>query len=105
MTAAAHTRHTRPDVRLERYRAAERTLWARYDLEPVERSIDLAEVNGALRVLDIGAGDPLLFVPGTGGTGPYWAPLVRELKADRRCLLVDRPGWGLSTAIDYRDRD
>jgi 2-hydroxy-6-oxonona-2,4-dienedioate hydrolase len=104
MTTAMQTRNTTHDARAERYRAAERTLWAAHGLEPAERFIDLDEVGGSLRVLDIGAGDPVLFLPGTGGTGPYWAPLVRELKADRRCLLVDRPGWGLSTPVDYRNR-
>ncbi len=47
-----------------------------------------------------GAGDPVIFIGGTGGTGPYWAPLVREL-SEFRCLLMDRPGWGLSSAVDY----
>jgi pimeloyl-ACP methyl ester carboxylesterase len=45
----------------------------------------------------------VVFVPGTGGIGPYWAPLVREMSGFR-CLLVDRPGWGPSDPIDYRGR-
>lgn len=104
MKAAMQTRQTTHDARLDRYRAAERSLWAKHGLEPSERFIDLGTAGGTLRVLDLGTGDPVLFVPGIGGTGPYWAPLVRELQANRRCLLVDRPGWGLSTPVDYRDR-
>ena len=42
----------------------------------------------------------MFFLPGTGGTGPYWAPLIRELPGFRG-LLVDRPGWGLSSPVDY----
>jgi 2-hydroxy-6-oxonona-2,4-dienedioate hydrolase len=55
-------------------------------------------------VLEVGAGEPLLFVHGTAGAGPVWAPLVREL-GDFRCLLLDRPGWGLSSAVDYSRHD
>ena len=42
----------------------------------------------------------MLFIPGTAGTGPYWGSLVRALPGFR-CLLLERPGWGLSTPLDY----
>lgn len=85
-----------------RYRAAEQKLWARYGLEPKERWVELAEPRARLRILEVGTGSgrPVLFVPGTGGTGPYWAPLVAKLPGFR-CLLLDRPGWGLSSPIDW----
>jgi pimeloyl-ACP methyl ester carboxylesterase len=102
MTATVHPGSASRDTRLERYRAAEARLWRAYDLDPVERFVETADGAGHLRVVDVGTGDPVLFIPGTGGTGPYWAPLVRELAADHRCLLLDRPGWGLSTPADYR---
>jgi pimeloyl-ACP methyl ester carboxylesterase len=41
-----------------------------------------------------------LVIPGTAGTGPYWGAFVRALDGVR-CLLLDRPGWGLSTPLDY----
>jgi pimeloyl-ACP methyl ester carboxylesterase len=41
---------------------------------------------------------------GTGGTGPYWGSLVLGLEGFR-CLLLDRPGWGLSTPLDYASVD
>ena len=85
----------------ERYRDAERTLWQQYGLDPTERFVELSEPALRLRVVEVGAGRPVLFIPGTGGTGPYWAPLIRELPGIRR-LLLDRPGWGLSSPIDYR---
>jgi pimeloyl-ACP methyl ester carboxylesterase len=50
-------------------------------------------------VLDIGFGEPVLFVHGLLGPDAF-APLVRELR-DFRCLVLDRPGWGLSTRVDY----
>ncbi len=86
------------DSKVDRYRAAEAALWAHYGLAPTERVID---VPGArLRVVEHGAGEPVLYIGGTGGTGPYWAPLVRELP-NVRSLMLDRPGWGLSTPVDY----
>ncbi len=88
----------------ERYRDAERTLWQRYGLEPSERYLELTDPALRLRVVEVGSGRPVLFVPGTGGTGPYWAPLFRELSGVR-CLAMDRPGWGLSSPIDYRSAE
>ena len=89
------------DRALERYRTAERVLWAVYGLEPREHLVEVPEFRCRIRVLEVGSGRPVVFVPGTGGTGPYWAPLVQELSGFR-CLLVDRPGWGPSDPIDYR---
>jgi pimeloyl-ACP methyl ester carboxylesterase len=88
------------DARLERYRRAEQELWRHYSLEPTERFVELDSPSVRLRVVEVGSGEPILFVHGTGGIGPYWAPLVREL-GGFRCLMLDRPGWGFSSPIDY----
>jgi len=85
---------------VEHYQDAERTLWKRYGLEPSERYLELTDPTVRLRVVEVGSGRPVLFIPGTGGTGPYWAPLIRELSGVH-CLVMDRPGWGLSSPIDY----
>ena len=89
-------------ARIERYRQAEREFWDHYGLEPKEQFVDLGSPAVRLRVLEIGSGEPVLFVPGTGGTGPYWGPLVREMQSFR-CLMLDRPGWGLSSPINYEN--
>ena len=83
----------------DRYHDAERALWTRYGLAPAERFIELREPRARLRVLDIGFGEPVLFVHGLLGPDAF-APLVRELR-NFRCLVLDRPGWGLSTRVDY----
>jgi len=84
----------------DRYREAERSLWAHYGLEPSERFVDLSSPAVRLRIVEVGAGPPVLFVGGTPGTGPYWGGLLRAL-GGYRCLLLDRPGWGMSTPMDY----
>lgn len=99
MTSTA-TEITSADARVERYREAERVLWNHYGLQPTERFVRVSSPPARLRVVEVGSGPPLLLVPGTAGTGPYWGALVRELKGFR-CLLLDRPGWGLSTPLDY----
>lgn len=105
MTTAIREVDVSESSSLRRYREAERVLWDRYGLEPTEQFIELAEPAAMrLRVVEVGSGRPVLFIPGTGGTGPYWAPLVREL-AGFRCLMLDRPSWGLSTAVDYAGVD
>lgn len=87
-------------ARTERYREAERVLWRHFGVEASERFVELESPSARLRVLEIGTGRPVLFVAGTPGTGPYWGGLVRRLPGIR-CLILDRPGWGLSSPIDY----
>ena len=64
-----------------------------------ERFIELDSPAVRLRVLEVGSGEPVLFVHGTVGPGS-WPALVRELPGFR-CFVLDRPGWGLSSAIDF----
>ncbi|MDP9282572.1 MAG: alpha/beta hydrolase [Chloroflexota bacterium] len=86
-------------TRVERYRQAERALWEHYGMRPTERFVELTSPAVRLRVLEVGVGDPVLLVHGLIGPDA-WAPLVRELRGFR-CLVLDRPGWGLSSSIDY----
>lgn len=95
---------TSDDPRQREYRRAESALWSHYGLEPRERFVTTTSPGAQLRVLEVGSGDPVLFVHGTGGLGPYWGPLVREL-GHFRCILLDRPGWGLSSPVDYAEHD
>lgn len=89
----------RPDARSDHYRQVERGLWNSFGLDPIERFVEVDSPRVRLRVLDIGTGEPLLFVHGTAGSGA-WPSLVRELKGFR-CIILDRPGWGVSSALDY----
>ena len=90
-----------------RYRDAERALWASVDVEPTERWVDLPTLGGTVRVLEAGDGPPVLFVHGAATPGTSWAPLAARLPG-HRCLLLDRPGCGLSprspTSIADMDR-
>lgn len=79
-----------------RYRAAERALWHHAGLDPVEHRIRLPRNEVDVRVLEVGTGPPVLFIHGgPGAAGPIWADLAARLP-EWRCLLLDRPGTGLS---------
>ena len=45
----------------------------------------------------------MLFVHGTVGPGA-WPSLISQLPG-HRCIVLDRPGWGMSAAVDYSRSD
>jgi len=92
--------NTAADARIERYRHAERALWKHHGLEPTERFVDLDSPPVRIRVLEVGSGEPILFIHGGVWPGAAFASLVRELSGFR-CLMLDRPGCGMSSALDY----
>lgn len=78
-----------------RYREAERRLWDSVGLAPTEKRVHLAQSDCEVRVQEIGEGPPVLFVHGASNSGTSWADLVVHLPG-YRCVLLDRPGCGLS---------
>lgn len=92
------------DQPTERYRRAERAVWSHYGLEPTERFIELPSPGVRLRVQEVGSGEPIVFVHGGVWPAAGLAPLVRELPG-YRSILIDRPGTGLSSPIDWHGRE
>lgn len=92
------------DERTDVYRRAERALWSEYDLEPSERFVEVESLAVRLRIQEVGSGEPIVFVHGGLWPAVALAPLVRELPG-YRCILLDRPGCGLSSPVDWRKRD
>ncbi len=90
--------------KIKNYRAAEARHWDHYNIRPKEHFLDLAPLNAKVRVQEIGEGEPVLFVHGGPNAGSTWASLVAELQ-DFRCLLLDRPGSGLSEPVDITRYD
>jgi pimeloyl-ACP methyl ester carboxylesterase len=79
-----------------KYRASEQRLWAHCGgLTPREHRVRLPFTGTEVRVQEVGEGAPVLFLHGGPNAGSTWAPLVAHLSG-LRCLLVDRPGTGLS---------
>lgn len=83
-----------------RYRAAEQALWDHWGVAPREHWVQYGTSGPRLRVLEVGdpTGTPVLFVHGASVAGSCWVDLASRLQ-DHRCLLLDRPGCGLSEPI------
>jgi pimeloyl-ACP methyl ester carboxylesterase len=80
------------------YREAEDALWAVEGVRPTERWLDLTRARTRVRMLVVGEGEPVLFVHGASNSGTSWAPLAARL-CGFQCLLLDRPGCGLSEPL------
>jgi pimeloyl-ACP methyl ester carboxylesterase len=79
----------------QRYRNAERALFADAGIDPIERRIDLPTLGTAARVLEVGEGHPAVFLHGGPDAAATWSYLAAAAEGVR-CYLVDRPGCGLS---------
>jgi pimeloyl-ACP methyl ester carboxylesterase len=78
------------------YRDAEATFWTTIGREPsAEHHVRLSTTGTTVRVQEVGEGPPVLFLHGGPNAGCTWVPLLEHLDG-LRCLLVDRPGTGLS---------
>jgi pimeloyl-ACP methyl ester carboxylesterase len=78
--------------------AAEERLWHSLHAAPVPRRVNLPRLGSAIRVQELGAGPPVLFLHGGSTCGTSWADLAIRLSGFR-CLLVDRPGTGCSSPL------
>lgn len=85
---------------MEKFRKAEHRLWQHYGLQPKEYFLELERPEVRVRVQQVGEGAPVLFVHGSPNAGATWAPLVAQME-NFRCLILDRPGCGLSDTIAY----
>lgn len=82
----------------DRYRAAESRLWASLGAAPTEQRLHLRRNDVTVRVQEIGDGPPVLFLHGANTSGASWAALASRLPGFR-CLVLDRPGTGLSDPL------
>lgn len=83
---------------IAKFVAAEQALWSKFGITPSERRVRLPAGN-EVRVQEIGEGPPIVFIHGAAVAGSSWILLADALKHDFRCILVDRPGCGLSDPI------
>jgi pimeloyl-ACP methyl ester carboxylesterase len=87
-----------------RFREAEARMWASVGANPSERRIHLQRTGVDVRVQEVGEGPPVVFVHGVSNAGTSWASLVARLPG-YRCVLLDRPGCGLSDKLPERFDD
>lgn len=83
---------------LSQYLQAESRLWTSTGLEPTEHRVHLDHSDVTVRIQEVGEGPPILFIHGASNSGASWAGLVARLEGFR-CLMLDRPGAGLSDPL------
>ncbi len=83
-----------------RHRDVERRLWESLGLRPIERHVRLWRLETTARLQEVGDGPTILFVHGGSASGANWAPMIPHV-AGYRCVLLDRPGCGLSAASGW----
>ena len=87
----------------EVYRAAEAELFAQYRVDVQEHIVNMPAPATSIRVLEVGSGEPTIFIHGSPNDAATWIPLVAQLPG-LRCLLLERPGAGLSEPVErWRD--
>lgn len=79
----------------KRYRETEARLFDDAGITPRETWLDLPRTAARTRVLEVGAGEPVVFLHGGPIAGSTWAYVAAHLRGVR-AILVDRPGCGLS---------
>ncbi len=80
------------------YREREGAYWAYEGATPHEERVTLDRTGTTVRVQTLGQGPPVLFVHGASNCGTSWAALASRMPSFR-CLLLDRPGCGLSEPL------
>jgi 2-hydroxy-6-oxonona-2,4-dienedioate hydrolase len=88
----------------EHYRRAEEALWRSVGREPTERWLALERTGAEVRIQEVGEGRPVVLVHGASNAGSSWASLAARLDGTR-CILLDRPGCGLSPRPARRFED
>lgn len=89
---------------LREFHREEAAVFARYGLAPRSRVLRPARTGVSIRSLDIGGGDPVLFIHGISLCSAHWASLMARLPG-WRCVALEMPGHGGSSAKDHTGID
>ncbi len=86
------------------YAEAEAQVFSGCALSPAVHTLSLVRPRFRVRVVEVGTGEPVLFLHGFSHYSAHWATLVSQLKG-ARCIMLDSPGHGAADAADYEDSD
>jgi pimeloyl-ACP methyl ester carboxylesterase len=98
----AVTKHS-SDPATAAFERAELRLFEACGVRAASRRVRLDDPPLAVRVLEVGDGQPVVLVHGSGMSASTWAPLMPYLSS-YRLIAFDLPGFGLSDAFDYSGR-
>ncbi|HVT38194.1 MAG TPA: alpha/beta hydrolase [Gemmatimonadaceae bacterium] len=83
---------------------ADTRVFESYALKPRTRELRLQKPTLAVRIVEVGTGEPALFLHGFSLCTAHWAPLMARLPSLHR-IAIDMPGHGASEGVDYRGVD
>ena len=81
------------------FAGAERALWDSFGVSPTEEWLQLP--NAKVRALVTGDGPTVVFLHGASNSASSWINLAAKLP-DFRCVMIDRPGCGMSPPLNTR---
>jgi pimeloyl-ACP methyl ester carboxylesterase len=87
---------------IQRFVELQNKLLASYGVNATSRFVHLNKPPMRAHVLEAGVGEPVMLFHGGDGEGVNWAPIMGLLQSSFRLYAIDRPGFGLSDAFDYR---
>lgn len=83
---------------------AEREVFAAYSLTLQTRNLRLQKPAFGIRAIELGSGEPALFLHGGGVCPAHWASLMSRLPSVRK-IAIDMPGHGASDDVDFNGVD
>jgi pimeloyl-ACP methyl ester carboxylesterase len=86
------------------YVDAETRVFGNSGLSPANHPLALARPPLQVRAVEVGTGEPVLFLHGFGHCTAHWAPLVNRLSGVRS-LMLDAPGHGAADTVDFSGVD
>jgi len=86
------------------YVEAEARVFGGYGLSPAVHTLSLVRPRLQLRALEVGSGEPVVFLHGFSHCTAHWAPLVSRLSGVRS-LMLDAPAHGAADAVDFSGVD
>lgn len=81
---------------------AEARLFGRLGLDVKTHYVECPETSSVVRVFDVGSGPACLCIHGSPNSAATWGQLASAMP-DRRMLLLERPGAGLSGRASWGD--
>jgi pimeloyl-ACP methyl ester carboxylesterase len=82
------------------YIEAEAHVFGHYALSPAISALALARPHLRLRAVEVGTGEPVVFLHGFSHCIAHWASLVSKLSGVRS-IMLDAPGHGAADAVDF----
>ncbi|WP_132058983.1 alpha/beta fold hydrolase [Halorussus amylolyticus] len=92
-----------PSAEAEPFLDALADLCDHYGVTAESKYAELPDPANRVHYLTAGEGPPLLLLHGLNSTAHVWIPLFDALTDHFTVYAPDRPGRGLSTAVDYRE--